>query len=66
MTDKKCNMCGRSYRLAERNLHQFEINFEYGSPFDMQLWQLKLCEDCIQAMVKQFKISPTITERLEV
>jgi hypothetical protein len=63
---KKCNMCGEPYKLAERNIHHFEVNFEYGSPYDMETWNFNMCDECIACLVECFEIQHEVTERTEL
>lgn len=64
--DKKCNMCGESYKLAKRNIHHFEVNFEYGSRFDGETWRFSLCDDCIGCLTEVFTIDQEVIERTEL
>lgn len=49
-----CNKCGQSFEYAS----DMQVNFGYGSVYDMETWEFYICDDCIQELVKSFKIAP--------
>lgn len=62
-----CNRCGvvtqlpddefESYYMTEQYAH-FGTEFGYGSKYDGERWSFDLCEDCLDAIVKTFKVAP--------
>jgi hypothetical protein len=62
-----CNKCGKEkilsgekfQREVQANKFQsFDCSFGYGSHYDMENWEFDLCEDCLEEIVKTFKIVP--------
>ena len=55
-----CNRCGMSFDCDddfENNLiHNFDIEFGYGSEHDFEEWTFDLCEACIDELAESFKI----------
>lgn len=66
MLNVTCNKCGKPYVRAERNLHRFGITFEYGSEHDGDIWQFKLCEECICELIHQFTIPHSVIKSTEL
>ena len=65
-----CNRCGRIEKTAtDENsnmymLNHFEklsINFGYDTSHDMETWNFDLCENCIEEIVKEFRIPPRVS-----
>lgn len=64
VTSITCNRCGFTVDLSKEDyelfltdmLHEFSISFGYGSGHDLENWKFDLCEDCIEEIVKTFKI----------
>ena len=58
-----CNRCGMSFDCDddfENNLiHNFNIEFGYGSEHDLEEWSFDLCEACIEELIESFKIKVT-------
>ena len=56
-----CNRCGMSFDCDdyfENNLiHNFNIEFGYGSKHDLEGWNFDLCEACIEELTESFKIN---------
>lgn len=65
MTDKYCNVCGGI--LDECDLYcDFRINKEsigYGSEFDGDAVDMRLCCDCFDAMIEACAVWPIIDRR---
>jgi len=61
-----CNRCGMSFDCGEEfenNLiHNFNIEFGYGSKHDLEEWNFDLCEACIEELVESFKIKVARTD----
>jgi len=55
-----CNRCGMSFDcdedFANNLIHDFDIQFGYGSRHDLEEWNFDLCEACIEEIVESFKI----------
>ena len=67
-----CNRCGQIYDLEKDELEewqadfmrQFTIRFGYTSAHDTEDWHFDLCEECLEEIIKEFKIAPEITNYL--
>ena len=63
-----CNRCGLTFDDTNSQygyeewqwdtIHEFDIEFGYGSKHDLDGWTFDLCEDCIEEIVTTFKIKP--------
>jgi hypothetical protein len=62
-----CNKCGKEEVLSgekfqrevqSNKFQSFDCSFGYGSNYDMENWEFDLCEDCLEEIVKSFKIVP--------
>lgn len=56
-----CNKCGEVFIVSEWDsfdplIHNFKVEYGYGSDFDMMLEEFDLCEKCIKEFTGQFKI----------
>lgn len=49
-----CNKCGCEFHCASDTT----ASFNYGSCYDLQTWDLCLCDDCLKEIVKTFKNVP--------
>lgn len=49
-----CNKCGQTIEHTEEII----INFNYGSSHDMETWNFRLCDDCLEEFVKNCVIIP--------
>ena len=54
----KCNCCGKDVDPCGNSVQEIKLDFGYYSRFDMQSWNLDLCEECIIKIIKGFKIVP--------
>jgi protein-arginine kinase activator protein McsA len=69
VTDVLCNKCGCSCKdYMDANHEHFNFNsaiiypdFGYGSSYDMQVWEVHLCESCYAELESTFKIKPQKT-----
>ena len=63
--EKKCNVCGQ---LLNNKTDYIEVKKEWGyfSNKDTQIHEFKICERCYDRIVKQFEISPKVTEKSEI
>jgi len=65
-----CNRCGKEFNLDDDDgssfngnlVHEFKIQFHYGSKHDMEKWSFDLCDNCIFDFVNTFKVSQEIEE----
>ena len=66
INNNQCNQCGKMvfrHDIIENNLmHQFNVQFNYGSDFDMTNGCFCLCENCLLCMVNSFKIPIELKE----
>ena len=57
-----CNRCGMSFDcdedFANNLIHDFDIQFGYGSRHDLEEWNFDLCEKCVEELVAFFKFKP--------
>lgn len=60
-----CNRCGKKNHIQEGKNHDFEddtqsiyLDFGYESKFDGEKWSFDLCDNCLEAIVKDFKYVP--------
>lgn len=59
-----CNRCGKEFHRREGDycwnarVHQFSVSFGYGSGFDGERWAFDLCEDCLLAVIREFRLVP--------
>jgi hypothetical protein len=58
-----CNRYGITKAITdlgfeEDQFHAVELIFGYGSNYDTEKWEFKLCEECIVEYVKTFKHQP--------
>lgn len=61
-----CNKCGKEEVedtpeqdfTVNNKIHEFGVNFGYGSSFDTEYWRFDLCNDCLMGLVKTFKHEP--------
>lgn len=59
-----CNKCGKEFIRVEDNycwnaeIHSIQIEFGYGSQYDLERWSFDLCEDCLTEFIKTFKYVP--------
>ena len=60
-----CNVCGQ---LLNNKTDYIEVKKEWGyfSNKDTQIHEFKICERCYDRIVKQFEISPKVTEKSEI
>jgi hypothetical protein len=68
LTSITCNSCGVEVETEKVNtvkknenkakMHNFEMNFEYGSEFESQKWNFDLCEKCLRGFVENFQKKP--------
>ena len=60
--EMKCNVCGQ---LLNNKTDYIEVKKEWGyfSNKDTQIHEFKICERCYDRIVKQFEISPKVTEK---
>lgn len=49
-----CNKCGCSIYYTT----EIDIKFSYGSHFDLETWNIELCDSCLEDIVKTFNIVP--------
>ena len=63
--EMKCNVCGQ---LLNNKTDYIEVKKEWGyfSNKDTQIHEFKICERCYDRIVKQFEISPKVTEKSEI
>ena len=63
--EMKCNVCGQ---LLKDKSDYIEVKKEWGyfSDKDTQIHEFKICERCYDRIVKQFEISPKVTEKSEI
>ena len=63
--EMKCNVCGQ---LLNNKTDYIEVKKEWGyfSSKDTQIHEFKICERCYDRIVKQFEISPKVTEKSEI
>jgi len=56
-----CNQCGEVLEIGQSHPYQsFDISFGYGS-YDNKTLKFELCNECINEMVKGFKLEPEVT-----
>lgn len=73
MRDEKnviCNQCGKNLRtengIAKEGVFSVHYPFGYFSEKDGQVYDFDLCEECFDAMIRQFKIPCQIFEATEL
>jgi hypothetical protein len=66
-----CNKCGKTGHLLGSDLERellgneyqhIKFSFGYGSKFNEQIWELDLCENCLEEFIATFKHSPEVSE----
>lgn len=57
-----CNKCGSESNSEWSDITPIEIDFGYGSDYDMQKWIINLCDNCINEIVDEFEVPPSIDE----
>ncbi|WP_440110033.1 hypothetical protein [Paenibacillus sp. QZ-Y1] len=60
-----CNKCGvvKEFKQVDDYIfnnfsHSIIVEFEEGSIFENQRWAFDLCEECVTALVRDFKLAP--------
>ena len=72
--DLSCNNCGKCIEginepvdeMYGMDITPVKISFGYGSSRDGDNIEFDLCDDCIDTMIKQFKIPATLTKTYQV
>ena len=61
----QCNKCGKEVDMMDEEnyveqslLHEFKVNFGYGSKHDSETWKFDVCDDCMIEFIQTFKIEP--------
>ena len=62
----QCNRCEKKYETItddewsnwDSEMQSFSCGFGYGSKYDSEKWSFDLCEECLVAIFKEFKIVP--------
>lgn len=58
VTDLICNCCGRSIDVEHTmgtDINEVAIHFGYGSRFDLSIWEMDICDDCLDNWRATFK-----------
>lgn len=65
MGEKVCNRCGRKFDMWDEH-ENFSMNMRlgYGTVYDGQVLDLKLCCSCMERLIKKCKVSPVHKEVL--
>lgn len=70
----QCNKCGREFVnplskgstmeqfIWDANIHGFKVFFGWGSKFDEQEWEFHLCDECLEKIVKGFRVPVDVIE----
>ena len=70
MCEIYCNSCGERIEITNnrRKEDYLSIKKEWGyfSNKDTQIHEFKICERCYDRIVKQFEMSPKVTEKSEI
>lgn len=61
-----CNKCGRKEKadydgLDTGNISNIELSFGFGSKFDLEQWEMDICDECLEEWVSEFKHKPDRT-----
>ena len=68
ITEIICNKCGKSFKPKNKQdffwrdiVQSFAIEYQYGSEYDMEIWQFDICEDCLKDFIDSFKYNVKVT-----
>jgi hypothetical protein len=54
-----CNKCGNTIEPnTSENMSSISLGFGYWSKFDMEHWSFDICDNCLEDVIKTFKIAP--------
>jgi hypothetical protein len=57
VTEYKCDKCGKESEDGfDPYIHTLRIDWNYGSKFDLETWEVDLCEDCLVKMLEGTKV----------
>lgn len=57
---RTCNKCGKYVEEDLDTITPLCFTFEYGSNHDFEQWSFDLCDECLEEIVREFKIPITV------
>lgn len=53
-----CNCCGKTNDVEHTmggDINEMSVHFGYGSKYDLSIWELDICDDCLDKWRNTFK-----------